>query len=66
MTKKEFFATVPARQFFPRYAPGVKNYYHKCRGFDGNKRPIDFTEDDRRLIREGQKKLAADIKAAKV
>lgn len=65
MTNKEFFKLVPARQFFTVYAPDVKRFYQKMRGIDGNKMPIDFTEEDKRLMKEGVKRLANDLKRVK-
>ena len=43
MSREEFFKIVPAKQFFTKYCPGITNYYHKLRGYDGNKKQIDFT-----------------------
>lgn len=65
MKREDFFKLVPARQFFTAYAPQVKRYYHKMRGIDGNKMPIDFTEDDKRIMKEGVKQLAEDLKRVK-
>lgn len=66
MTRKELFKLVPARPFFTKYAPGVLRYYQKFHGKDGNGQPIDFTEEDKKLIRKGMAKLAADIQKAKI
>lgn len=65
MTREEFFKIVPARPFFNRYCPKVKRFYHKMRGIDGNKQPIDFSKEDKVMIKEGIKKLCADLKKAK-
>lgn len=65
MTRDEFFKLVPAAQFFPQYAPTVKRYYHKLRGTDGNKQPLDFSPEDIQDMNAGVKRLAADIKKMK-
>ena len=61
MTKEEFFKIVPARQFFTKYCTGITNYYHKLRGFDGNKKPIDFTDYEKDQIKNSIEKLSKDI-----
>lgn len=61
MKRDEFFKTVPARQFFTRYCPDIKNYYHKMRGFDGNKKPIDFTDQEKQQIKYAAAKLGSDL-----
>lgn len=65
LTRKEFFTFVPARQFFSKYCPGVRNYTHKMRGIDGNGKPIDFTESDRSIMKEAAQALANDLYRAK-
>ena len=65
MDREEFLKLVPARQFFTQYCPGVKRYYHKLRGVDGNKMPLDFSADDKEAIKAGLKKLAQDLKGVK-
>lgn len=61
MNKDEFFKIVPARQFFTKYCTGITNYYHKLRGFDGNKKPIDFTDHEKDQIKNSIQKLSKDI-----
>ncbi len=61
MTKEEFFKIVPARQFFTKYCTGITNYYHKLRGFDGNKKPIDFTAEDKKQMQKCAAKLSKDL-----
>jgi hypothetical protein len=64
MTKDEFFKLVPARQFFTKYCP-IPNYYHKLRGFDGNKKPIDFTEDEKQKMKKAAAKLGQHLQDVK-
>jgi hypothetical protein len=65
MTRDEFFKVVPARQFFTRYCPEVKRYYHKLNGIDGNKQPIDFTNEDKAIMHAAVKKLAKELTTVK-
>lgn len=65
MTKDQFFKIVKAYNFFETYCPGVKNFTHKLRGVDGNKKPIDFTDEDKEMMKKAAAKLGAkfsDIK----
>lgn len=55
------FKYIKAAQFFPAYAPGVKNWKHKLRGVDGNGKPISFTEADRENIRKSITYMAAKL-----
>jgi hypothetical protein len=65
MTRDEFFKIVPARQFFTQYCPEIKRYYHKLSGIDGNKQPIDFTEQDKAIMKAAVNKLTGDLKKVK-
>lgn len=65
MTKEEFFKVVPARQFFTQYAPQVKRYYHKLRGIDGNGKPLDFSAEDRKVMKAAVMKLAKELQDVK-
>jgi hypothetical protein len=65
MTRDQFFKLVPARQFFTKYCPGITNYYHKCRGYDGNKKPIDFTDDDKAKMRKAAAKMGDALQDVK-
>jgi len=65
MTKSEFFKLVPARQFFTKYCPGIPNYYHKHRGIDGNKKPIDFTPAEKEMMKKAAAKLGEHLKNVK-
>lgn len=57
MTKDQFFKIIKANNFFTQYCPGVVNYKHKLRGIDGNKKPIDFTAEDKELMKKAALKL---------
>jgi hypothetical protein len=61
MTREEFFRIIPARQFFKIYCPEVSNFYHKLRGLDGNKKPIDFSAEEKQLMNKAAKKIIKDI-----
>lgn len=51
---------IKAAQFFPKYCPSVKAFKHKVRGKSGRGNRISFTEDEKRLIRAGIKKMLAE------
>lgn len=61
MEAQDFFNVVPAKRFFTKYCNQVTNWTHKSRGFDGNKRPIEFTEADKKAMKRAASKLAKDI-----
>ncbi len=61
LNRDDFFKLIPARQFFKKYCPEVKNYNHKIRGIDGNKKPIDFSENDKIIISVGIERLSKDL-----
>ena len=50
-----------AGKFFKKYAPGVKNYYHKQRGKNGMGKPLTFSVDDLSHISAGIAKMKYDI-----
>ncbi len=58
----KLFKFITAKFFFQTYAPGVTNVKHKLRGVDGNKKPIDFTEKEKREIEKGVDRLCRDLK----
>lgn len=60
---KDIFKYITAKYFFQDYAPNVKNYKHKLRGIDGNKKPIEFSEQDKAEIEKGIEKLFKDLGA---
>jgi hypothetical protein len=57
MTREDFFKIIPARPFFKNYCPEVKNYYHKVRRFDGNGKPLEFSEADKAAINAAINKI---------
>lgn len=61
MTKEEFFTIVNVSRFFPKYAPGVKRFNHKRRGWDGNGKPISFTKEDKAEIKNGLEQMKKDF-----
>jgi hypothetical protein len=61
MEAQEFFKIVPAKRFFTKYCTQVTNWTHKSRGYDGNKRPIEFSPEDIKAMKIAAKKVAKDI-----
>lgn len=47
------FQFIKANHFFPQYAPGVRNWRHKCRGKDARNNPLNFTKQDISIIDKG-------------
>ncbi len=64
MNKFQLFKLLKAARFFPKYAPGVAQFYHKMNEWDGRK-TIEFSDDDNRQIKEGVNKLIDDLKRFK-
>lgn len=62
MPRHPLFQVIVAKKFFQDYCPDVINTAHKLRGLDGNKKPIDFSKEDKVKIRQGVQKLAKDLK----
>ena len=58
---KQIFKYISASNFFPEYAPEVKNYTHKNRGVDGNGKEIEFSPDDKKAIKKGIRNLMKDL-----
>lgn len=58
---KEILKYLSAKNFFTDYAKSVKNYKHKMRGVNGNQKPIDFTDADKKEIKTAFKKLFSDL-----
>jgi hypothetical protein len=52
---------IKADQFFPQYCPEIKNYKRKISGRNGRGNPIVFTEEEKKQIKVGLKKLFKDI-----
>lgn len=66
MTKDELWTIVKSNNFFPRYAPDVKNYYRKIHGINTRGNIAAFTDEDKNLIREGLKRFFAEAKKVKL
>ena len=60
---KEILKYLSAKYFFADYAKSVKNFTHKMRGTDGKGNPIEFSDEDKKAIASGLKKMAKDISA---
>ena len=58
---KEILKYISAKHFFTDYAKSVNNFKHKMRGVDGNQKPIDFTDADKKKIKAAFKKLSNDV-----
>lgn len=56
------FQLIKASSFFPLYAPGVNNYQRKLAGKSGKGKPLAFTENDKRLIKEGFEKFIKEMR----
>ncbi len=57
---RQIFKYVKAAQFFPDYAPQVKQHGNKITGSDG-RRSVEFSKDDKKLIIDGLKKMVKEI-----
>lgn len=57
MDTKKIFKYIKAATFIPNFTPLKYDsmFRHKMRGIDGNKMPIDFSEDEKKQIIEGLK-----------
>ena len=58
---KDFLRTLDCSKFFPRYAPGVKAWKYKLRGYSSKNKPLDFSFEDYKNIVAGLKKMATQI-----
>jgi hypothetical protein len=58
---KDVLRLINAKVFFPTYCKDVNNYAHKMRGMSGNGKPLNFSEEDKRHIREAIRKMSRDI-----
>lgn len=52
---------IKADKFFPAYCPEIKNYKRKISGNNGRGNPVEFSKEERKLIKEGMKKLFKDL-----
>lgn len=42
---------IKAEKFFPEYCPEIKNYKRKISKKNGRGNPVDFTKEEKKLIR---------------
>ncbi|MBS1641034.1 MAG: hypothetical protein JSR11_01030 [Bacteroidetes bacterium] len=54
---------INASFFFPKFTT-IKNYKHKLRNVDGNGKPIDFSADEKKQIKEGLRSMVQFIIAS--
>jgi hypothetical protein len=52
---------IKADTFFREYLPHIKSYKHKIRGKNGRGNPVDFSDDEKKQIKEAIKKMCLDI-----
>lgn len=57
---------IKAAQFFPAYAPEVKDFRRKMSGKNSNGNPISFTDTDKAAIRAGLSKLSVHLRNAAI
>lgn len=60
----DIWTYIKAEKFFPKYCPEIKSHRHKIRGKNGRGNPVEFTEVEKREIKKGLKKMAAEIQKA--
>lgn len=60
---KQVFKFIRASLFLPEFCdiPFTAMTRHKMRGRDGNGRPVDFTDQEKKKIAAGVKKWAATV-----
>jgi hypothetical protein len=58
---REIFNFIKADKFFPTYCPNIRSFKHKIRGKNGRGNPLDFTDQDKKQIKAGLKKLFSDL-----
>lgn len=51
---------VKADQFFPEYLPDIKNYKRKISGNNGRGNPLEFTMEEKKLIRKALRRMIQD------
>ncbi len=57
----DIFKYIKAAQFFPAYAPQVRDWKKKLSGKNGRGNPTGFTDDDRTAIRDGLQDLIKSL-----
>ncbi len=60
---KDILKYVVQKEFFPKYAPGVKCWIFKSRGKDARGLPQEFSDEEMQLIIAGINKMTAELTA---
>ena len=63
MQTDKIFHIIKLHKFMHQYAPGIKQFGNKNIGSDGRK-PINYTPQDKKDIKNGIKLLIQDLKKA--
>lgn len=58
------FNYIKADTFFLDYLPHMKSYKHKIRGKNGRGNPIEFSEAEKKEIKDALKRLFKDLGAS--
>ena len=58
---KDYLRTLDCSKFFPKYAPMVKGWKYKLRGYSSKKKPLNFTTEDYKNILAGLKRMSTEI-----
>lgn len=58
---KDYLRNLDCSKFFPKYAPMVKSWKCKLRGYSSKKKPLNFTLEDYKNILSGIKKMQTEI-----
>lgn len=56
------FNFIKAANFFPIYANDVKDWKKKMTGKNGRGNPLEFSEEDKKIIKSGLKRFVSDQK----
>jgi hypothetical protein len=56
------FNYIKSKNFFPTYAPTVKQPFAKIQGRDWRGKTIAFTQEDKKAIKEGLKRMVREEK----
>jgi len=60
------FNYIKAAKFFPKYAHGVKDWKKKMTGKNGRGNPVTFSDQDKKEIKAGVKKLCKELSKQKL
>ena len=56
---------IKAANFFPAYCHKIKDWKKKMTGKNGRGNPIEFSKEDKKIIKQGLKKLMSELQAEK-